>query len=477
MDAMDDSQLLREYAMEGSETAFAALVQRHIHFVYSSALRQVRNTQLAEEVTQAVFIILARKAGRIKPGTVLAGWFFNTARYVAATELRAAAHRHKHEQEAGMESLLHETTTDASWEQIAPFLDEGLARLGEKDRQAVLLRFFEEKSFQEVGAKLGANEDAARMRVARALKSLRRFFLKRGLTLSVAGLAAGLAANAVQAAPASLVASVAAGAAWHGAATAASGAGGWISNLLIMTKAKIAIGAALLAGILATPLILQQHALATARAEQSDLQARLRNLPAQTAKTAPPAGTVDIAARDQADLERLRLEVPALQGKIADFSAQAQQLAAVKPWHKPGGKEMGIVFHPSDARDVGQATPEATLQTLAWVALNGGDTNRVAQLYIGDAGVDAQAFQAILGRVMKDLDAMRNDAQLVENLEIHLLEEQPGDNNDRWIVGEINLKGVTGKIARVLLRPTDTGWKWVVDDSGNAVLQQIPDQP
>ncbi|HUD46747.1 MAG TPA: sigma-70 family RNA polymerase sigma factor [Candidatus Baltobacteraceae bacterium] len=204
MDATDDSELLREYATGGSETAFAALVQRHVHSVYSSALRQVSNTHLAEEVTQAVFIILARKAGSFRPGTVLAGWLFNTARFVAAAELRAAARRHKHEQEAGMESTLGETTPDASWEQISPFLDEGLAQLNKKDREAVLLRFFERKTFLEVAAKVGANEDAARMRVNRALKSLRGFFLKRGLTSSVTVLAAALSANAVQAAPTAL---------------------------------------------------------------------------------------------------------------------------------------------------------------------------------------------------------------------------------------------------------------------------------
>ena len=104
MDAKDDIELLRDYATGRSETAFTSLVQRHIHFVYSSALRQVYNAHLAEEVTQAVFIILARKAGSLRQGTILAGWLFNTARFVAAAELRAIARRHKHEQEAGMES-------------------------------------------------------------------------------------------------------------------------------------------------------------------------------------------------------------------------------------------------------------------------------------------------------------------------------------------------------------------------------------
>ena len=285
---MDDSELLREYATEKSETAFASLVQRHIHFVYSSALRQVRNAQLAEEVTQAVFIILARKAGRIRQGTVLAGWFFNTARFVAAAELRAAARRHKHEKEAGMESLLRETTTDASWEQIAPFLDEGLAQLSGKDRQAVLLRFFEEKSFLEVGAKLGANEDAARMRVARALKSLRGFFSKRGLTLSVAALTTVLSANAIQAAPASLVAAVTATAALQGAGATGSTAALIKGALSLMAWAKlkttVTVGLGiLLAGVIAAPLIMQQQSLAAARAEQSELQARLLN-PAQTVR-------------------------------------------------------------------------------------------------------------------------------------------------------------------------------------------------
>jgi RNA polymerase sigma factor (sigma-70 family) len=222
MDAKDDIELLREYATGRSETAFTSLVQRHIHFVYSSALRQVYNAHLAEEVTQAVFIILARKAGSLRQGTILAGWLFNTARFVAAAELRAIARRHKHEQEAGMESTHGETTPDASWEQIAPFLDDGLAQLNEKDRQAVLLRFFERKSFREVADKLGANEDAVRMRVTRALKSLRGFFLKRGLTSSVTVLAAVLSANAVQAAPSGLVTAVTAGATLHGSATTTS---------------------------------------------------------------------------------------------------------------------------------------------------------------------------------------------------------------------------------------------------------------
>jgi RNA polymerase sigma factor (sigma-70 family) len=250
MDAKDDSELLREYATIRSETAFTSLVQRHIHFVYSSALRQVRNAHLAEEVTQAVFIILARKAGHLRQGTVLAGWLFNTARFVASAELRAIARRHKHEQEAGMESTHGETTPDVSWEQIAPFLDDGLAQLNEKDRQAVLLRFFERKTFLEVADKLGANEDAARMRVTRALKSLRGFFLKRGLTSSVTVLAAVLSANAVQAAPSGLVTAMTAGATLHGSATTTSTSSLVKGALKLMAWTKMKTGIVVGLGIL-----------------------------------------------------------------------------------------------------------------------------------------------------------------------------------------------------------------------------------
>ena len=90
---MDDMALLREYAAHNSEAAFEELVSRRIGFVYSAALRQVRDPHLAEEITQAVFIILAQKAGRISDKTILTGWFFRTTRFAALAQIRAAAKR------------------------------------------------------------------------------------------------------------------------------------------------------------------------------------------------------------------------------------------------------------------------------------------------------------------------------------------------------------------------------------------------
>src|ERR1035437_9352698 len=222
MQAMDDMALLREYATRNSEAAFEELVSRRAGFVYSAALRQVRDPHLAQEITQAVFIILAQKAGRISDKTNLTGWLFKTTRYAALAQMRAAAKRQRREQEVFMQSELQSTPPDALWEQMSPMLDEALAQLGEKDRQAVLLRFFENKSLMEVGNNLGAGEDTARKRVSRALEKLRKFFSKRGVVSTTAIIAGAMAANSVQAAPVALAKSVTAMAIAKGAAVSGS---------------------------------------------------------------------------------------------------------------------------------------------------------------------------------------------------------------------------------------------------------------
>jgi RNA polymerase sigma factor (sigma-70 family) len=221
MQEPDDHALLREYAERHSEAAFAELVARHVDKVYSTALRHTRNPHQAGEITQAVFIILAQKAGKISgqgwlrrprrnadrrrgvAATPLSGWLYQTARLTAVTRLRGEIRRARREQEALMQIFQNENEPD-HWRHIAPLLDDALARLGEKDRHAVVLRFFDGKSFGEVGAALGGSEDAAKMRVSRALEKLRKFFAKRGVTLTAAAIAGAVSANSVHAAPAGL---------------------------------------------------------------------------------------------------------------------------------------------------------------------------------------------------------------------------------------------------------------------------------
>ncbi len=201
----DDMTLLRDYAAHHSGEAFGTLVARHINLVYSVALRQVRDPHLAEEITQAVFIILARKAGSLGPKTILPGWLCRTARYVSANALTIQRRRQRREQEAYMQSALNEPEPDMDlWRQIAPLLDEALAELGQKDHDALVLRYFEGKSLGEVGVAIGANEDTARMRINRALEKLRKFLMKRGVASTTAIIGGTISANSVQAAPVAL---------------------------------------------------------------------------------------------------------------------------------------------------------------------------------------------------------------------------------------------------------------------------------
>ena len=238
----DDIALLREYVSSNSEEAFATLVARHINLIYSVALRQVRDAHLAEEVTQVVFIILARKAGSLSSKTILSGWLCRTARYASANALTIQRRRQRREQEAAMQSVLNESESDA-WTHIAPLLDTALARLGEKDHDAIVLRFFEGRSLNEVGAALGASEEAAKKRVNRAVEKLRTFFTKHSVTLSAATIVGAVSSSAVQAAPVALAKSVTAVAFAKGAAVSASTLTLLEGALKIMawTKAKTAI--------------------------------------------------------------------------------------------------------------------------------------------------------------------------------------------------------------------------------------------
>ncbi len=246
---MEDLQLLREYAERRSEQAFTELVQRHIDFVYSTALRLVGENQLAEDVTQMVFTQLARKAGSWREGTVLTGWLYRTTQFIAQTARRSDWRRRKREDLAMQFSELNRDG-ESVWKEVAPLLEEAVGQLRQADQDAVLLRFFAGKSLREVGEALGLSDDAAQKRIHRALERMRDYFSRRGVVVPVALLGSALAAHTVQAAPlqlASTLAASAVGAAGHGLGFATTIK---LCQAVVVTKFKtLGIGAAV-AGVL-----------------------------------------------------------------------------------------------------------------------------------------------------------------------------------------------------------------------------------
>lgn len=241
---INDTELLRRYVEEKSEPAFTELVQRHVNFVYACALRRVRNPQLAEDVTQQVFIATAQKSASLMTREVLGGWLYTTARNVSVQIVRREQRRQVRETKAQIISELTMTpVNDVAWQRLEPVLDEGLDQLSDSDREAVLLRFLEGKSFSEIGARLRLSENAARMRVDRALERMRSVLERRGVTSTSAALALALANQAAVAAPAGLAATVT-GAAFAAAAGTTAGVFAVftsMSTIKIMTGAIIAL--------------------------------------------------------------------------------------------------------------------------------------------------------------------------------------------------------------------------------------------
>ena len=292
-----DMDLLRAYREQGSGTAFAELVQRHIALVYSVALRRVGNPAQAEEITQAVFIILARKAGALRAGTVLEGWLYETARLTALSFLRGERRRQFREQEAYMQSTQQETADDSVWQQLAPLLDEGMARLRKKDRDAIVLRFFKERSVREVAGAMQVSEAAAQRRVLRALEKLRKYFVTRGVGSTAAAIAGAISAHSVHAAPPAFANSVTAVALAKGATASIStltlikGA----LKLMAWTKAKTTVTAGLILILAAgtTTVVVKNHHHAPPRSSWT--AADIQRFEAETARRVNSAKLAGLA--------------------------------------------------------------------------------------------------------------------------------------------------------------------------------------
>lgn len=324
---MDDMALLREYARTGAEAPFAALVQRHIGLVYSAANRQLRDAQLAEDVTQAVFIALARKAGQVARRPGLSGWLLQAARYAASTHIRTAVRRTHREQEAVMQSHLNESSP-AAWAQLEPHLDEAMASLGETDRAVLALRYFENLTAAEIGRTLNVNEETAQRRATRALDKLRKFFAQRGIVMSAGAIAAAVSTHAVQAVPAALAGAVTAAALSGTAATTATIMAA-TKTLAMTTLQKITVTAALAVTISAGAYEAAQNAAARAgaqalREKQASLAGQVQTLETEQSNSAGMIAALQAERDDnetknqQNNLEllQLRSQVGLLRGQL-----------------------------------------------------------------------------------------------------------------------------------------------------------------
>ena len=206
---MEDAQLLKQYVETGSHDAFASLVNRHVNFVYAAALRHVRNAEIAEDVTQAVFIVLSKKAHTLRHEAVLSSWLLSTTRFAALSTMKMAHRRRHHENKvAEMTPVTASNDPDIQWAELQEMLDAAIGKLRDSDRKAILLRFYERKSFAEIGTILGTAEEAARKRVSRAVDQLRTIFAQQEKVIPAAALGTLLFTKLAPPAPAGLAESV-----------------------------------------------------------------------------------------------------------------------------------------------------------------------------------------------------------------------------------------------------------------------------
>jgi RNA polymerase sigma factor (sigma-70 family) len=458
----DDAQLLRRYAEAGSESAFSELVSRHIDLVYSAALRQVAgDTHLAQDVAQTVFADLARKARIVSRHGVLTGWLYQATRFAAAKVVRTERRRATREKEA---LAMRELSADANWERLGPVLDEAMSRLGAKDRDAVLLRYFERKELRAVGDALGTSEEAARKRVSRALERLRRYLTARGVTLSAAALAAALTGSAVQAAPAGLAGTISS-AVVAGVAAVAAGSTFNLLNFVSMTKLKAGLLSAAIVVGAGTPIVVQQQSVARLRAENRELREQSQQLEQLRAGNQQLDGLradaeeLERLRKDVAELHRLRAEVARLRSQNANrLRLAAESPAASKPGQRSPQSKLRE-YTPGDLwSDAGTSTPEASVETLLWV-LRTSNEKRLREMIQWQVTGDAVGGPNVnLDAVERPaIDSMRRAVQQMEGGRIARTESL-SENGVRIQFESTQADGqaVTNEI---IFARQDTGWK------------------
>lgn len=268
----ETGKLLAVYVADGSEDAFRELVRRYVDLVHSTAVRLVEgDTHLAADVTQLVFLNLARKAADLPGDIKLGGWLHRDTCFTASKMLRRERRRRIREQKAVEMNLIEQM--DGEDAPISSALDAAVNQLREEDREAILLRFYEKRDFQAVGEAMGTSENAAQKRVSRALEQLRRMLKGRGVSIGEVALAAFLTEKAVVAAPAAVV-----GAAAVTALAGASEATVSLGGMIVANKFVTGVVCAVLAANVVTPILLHRHAAAKLQEQEATLRGQANEI-------------------------------------------------------------------------------------------------------------------------------------------------------------------------------------------------------
>lgn len=310
---MNSNTLLQDYVKTGSETAFRHLVEQYIAFVYSVALRYVQGDRsFAQDITQAVFTELAKKAHKLPHNLMLGGWLHRHTCFVATSMTRAERRRRKYEKQAvEMNALDYET--DENWKRLAPHLDDAMNRLRDKDRMLITLRFFERFDYRSIGESLGITDDTAQKRVSRAVEKLRASLLRRGITISTTTLLAALTGQIIFEAPAGVAATISA-AALVSAAAKTGAINLAVVKFMTSITMKTALAALAIGGV-ATTFVWQHQIKNKLRAENLRLQEQIEQV-----RIAVQPSNNQTPLIDQEELRRLRedhAEVLRLRGQIS----------------------------------------------------------------------------------------------------------------------------------------------------------------
>ncbi|MGO8677761.1 MAG: RNA polymerase sigma factor [Limisphaerales bacterium] len=435
--------LLAEYVESGSDGAFRELAARYVNLVYSTALRLLGgDTHWAEDVTQTVFVRLSHNARRLARESSLGGWLHRETCFAAGKSLRSERRRRTRELQAALMNS-RDDHAQPNLEQVAPLLDDAINRLGNADRTAILLRFFEQRDFRSVGQALGSNEDAARKRVNRALDKLQVMLRRRGLALSASALGAVLADKAVIAAPAGLASSVAGSV--LASSTAASGISATAINIIriiTMTKLKAGLLGALLVAGIATSVVVYCQARPRLRAQEELLRqqgeqlAQLETANRRLSSLAARANASPLGDPSR-DLAALRAQAESLRAKTNDL---ARLRAENRRLRQASGDEPKT---PVEAREELIATASCAKDWLVAFRIHALDnqgqcpTNfeQVASIHAQDSGklganTSPDRFEIVF---QGSLDSLTNPGDIIV-----LRERQPqraGDGNSVWVYG------------------------------------------